>query len=173
MQNYIFLALIILVLMISISSAEAVSHLMYGEPVSQDTSSDNAVWLASLNKSMAIILPDITVLDNISNQDKGVRTTELQMIWSDLDNQQTYLKNHPAPNDLALAYNDYSSALSMLRSSVIGLESLGTPPTKVISLGNNPTSKGDQIDYSKLGESNLKSCKMYLARIPNDINMSK
>jgi hypothetical protein len=61
----------------------------------------------------------------------------------------------------------------MLRSSVIGLESLGTPPTKVISLGNNPTSKGDQIDYSKLGESNLKSCKMYLARIPNDINMSK
>jgi hypothetical protein len=95
------------------------------------------------------------------------------MIWSDLDTQQASLKAHPAPNDLASAYNDYSSALSMLRSSVIGFTSMGNPPAKVISLGGNPTAKGDQIDYFANGLSNLKSCKMYLARIPNDINIYK
>jgi hypothetical protein len=120
---------------------------------------------------MAVILPDIAMLDNASNQDKGVLGTEIQMIWSDLDTQQAFLKAHPAPNDLASAYNDYGSALSLLRSSVIGFTSIGKPPAKVISLGGNPTAKGDQIDYFANGLSNLKSCKMYLARIPNDINI--
>jgi hypothetical protein len=49
MQIYILFTFMILI--VSIPLAEAVSHLMQGEPVLQDTSSDNAIWLAGLNKA--------------------------------------------------------------------------------------------------------------------------
>ena len=165
--------LLVLMIMEPISTAGAVSHLMRGEPDPQDTSQD-AAWIKWLENSMVIISNDVTMLSgNISQKDKGELATELEMIWDDLDIQQAALKTHPAPKKLASAESDYSAALGWLRSSVINFESfvLGRN-APVISLGSNPTQKG-QPDNIANGLSNLNSCKMYLARIPNDINLTE
>lgn len=69
--------------------------------------------------------------------------------------------------------NDYATALKWLSSSLINFYSFALDEeATVISLGSNPTERW-QRDFLANGLSNLNSCKMYLAKIHNEINLTE
>jgi hypothetical protein len=123
------------------------------------------IWIKGLESQLSLTTSDIAMLKNVSRSDTEL-ATKLEMIWNDINDQQTALQKHPAPKDLANAGNDYNAALVMLRSSVINFESIGDK-APVVGLGSKPTETGIQ-DYLKAGNSNLNSSKMYIMKIVND-----